>query len=150
LPLGFLLASFAVGGLSDRVGLRKPFILVLGLASGPVIYAVGTLPAAAVWPFVFVTGFCTIGVLTLVLTIPIELPETTMSVASAVGLISSVGNVSSFLMPTVVGQIRDMTGSFLWSVLLLAVLGEFMSILALPLTETGRKKTEKYRLSLRS
>jgi len=42
LPLGFLVASFGVGSLSDRVGLRKPFIIVLGLVSGPAIYAGNT------------------------------------------------------------------------------------------------------------
>lgn len=140
LPLGFIVASFAVGTLSDRVGLRKPFILVLGLISGPVIYAAGTLPAVFVWFFAFIAGFCTIGVLTLVLTIPIELKQTSFSVASSVGLISSIGNIGSFVVPTVVGQIKDVTGSFLWAVLLLAILGESMLILGLPITETGRKK----------
>ena len=140
LPLGFLVASLAVGALSDKVGLRKPFILGLGLVSGPVIYAAGTLPVPAAWFFAFIVGLCTIGVLTLVLTIPVELPQVNMSVASAVGLISSVGNLGSLFMPTIVGQIRDLTGSFVWSVLILAILGELMLILGLPLTETGRKR----------
>jgi MFS family permease len=140
LPLGFFVASFAVGSLSDRVGLRKPFILTLGLISGPAIYAAGTLQGPAVWFFAFVIGLCTIGVLTLVLTIPVELPQTSTLVGSAVSIISSTGNLGSFFMPTIVGQIKDVTGSFLWSVLILAVLGEFMLILGLPLTETGRKK----------
>lgn len=140
LPLGFLFASFAVGSLSDKVGLRKPFILALGLVSGPAIYAAGTLQGPAVWFFAFVIGLCTIGVLTIVLTIPVELPQTHVFVGSAVGLISSIGNLGSFFMPTVVGHMRDVTGSFLWSLLILAVLGELMLILGLPITETGRKR----------
>lgn len=140
LPLGFLVASFAVGALSDKVGLRRPFIIFLGLLSGPVIYATGVLRGPALWLFTFLIGFCTIGVLTIVLTMPVELPQTTTRVGSAVGLISSVGNLGSFFMPTMVGYIRDLTGSFLWSVLMLAILGEFMFILGLPLTETGGKR----------
>jgi len=140
LPLGFLFASFAVGSLSDKAGRRKPFILALGLVSGPAIYALGTLQGPVVWFFAFATGLCTIGVLTIVLTIPVELPQTALLVGSAVGLISSIGNVGSFFMPTVVGQIRDATGSFLFGVLILAVLGELMLILGLPITETGRKR----------
>jgi nitrate/nitrite transporter NarK len=140
LPLGFLVASFGVGSLSDKVGLRKPFIIVLGLVSGPAIYAAGTLQGPAVWFFAFVTGLCTIGVLTLVLTIPVELPQTALFVGSAVGIISSLGNLGSFFMPTVMGYIKDVTGSFLWSVVILAVLGELMLILGLPITETGRKR----------
>jgi len=143
LPLGFLVASFAVGSLSDKVGLRKPFILVLGLISGPVIYAMGTLQGPAVWFFAFIVGLCTIGVLTIVLTIPVELQQTAMLVGSAVGIISSIGNLGSFFMPTIVGHIKDVTESFLWSVIILAVLGEFMLILGLPLTETGRKRKKQ-------
>jgi len=140
LPLGFFVASFAVGALSDRVGLRKPFILILGLFSGPAMYATGMLQGPAVWFFAFVIGLCTIGVLTIVLTMPVELPQTATFVGSAVSVISSTGNLGSFFMPTVVGQIKDVTGSFFWSVIILIVLGELMLILGLPLTETGKKK----------
>jgi len=140
LPLGFLVASFGVGSLSDKVGIRKPFILVSGLVSGLAIYAAGTLQGSAVWFFAFLIGLCTIGVLTIVLTLPVELPQTAKFVGSAVGIISSIGNVGSFFMPTIVGYIKDVTGSFLGSMLLFAVLGELMLILGLPLTETGRKR----------
>ncbi len=140
LPFGFLIASLTVGFLSDRAGLRKPFLLVLGLVSGPAIYALGPLLGPAEWIVTFIVGFSTIGVLTLILTIPIELAPTASMVASAVGLISSIGNIGSFLMPTVVGQIRDQTGSFTLAVLLLSVIGESMLILSLPVTETGRKR----------
>ncbi len=144
LPLGFLIASFAIGIMSDKAGLRKPFILVLGLFSGPVIFAVGTFPPSSVWFVAFVTGLCTVGILTLVLTIPVELQETKASVASAVGLITSAGNLGSFIIPPVVGQIRDITGSFLWAVLLLALLGELIFVLGLPIAETGRKGKGKF------
>jgi len=143
LPLGFLFASFTVGFLSDKVGLRKPFILVLGLVSGPAIYAAGTLQEPAVWFFAFLIGLCTIGVLTIVLTIPVELHQTATFVGSAVGIISSIGNIGSFFMPTIVGHIKDVTESFFWSVLILAVLGELMLILGLPTTETGRKRKKQ-------
>jgi MFS family permease len=140
LPLGFIFACFVVGSLSDRVGLRKPFILVLGLVSGPVVYAAGTLQGLGVWFFAFVLGVCSIGVLTLVIAMPVEHKQTAVFVGSAVGLISSFGNLGSFFMPTVMGFVKDVTGSFLWSVLILAVFGELMLILGLPLTETGTKR----------
>jgi nitrate/nitrite transporter NarK len=143
LPLGFIFACFVVGSLSDRVGLRKPFILVLGLVSGPVVYAAGTLQGLGVWFFAFVLGVCSIGVLTLVIAMPVEHKQTAVFVGSAVGLISSFGNLGSFFMPTVMGFVKDVTGSFLWAVLILAVFGELMLILGLPLTETGRKKLKQ-------
>jgi len=139
LPFGFLTSSLAIGSLSDKAGLRKPFILILGLISGPAILTAGTVFGPAEWIFAFLVGFTTIGVLTLVLTIPIESASTVSMVASAVGLISSMGNIGSFLMPTVVGQIRDITGSFTLAIYLLALIGELMAVLGLLLTETGRK-----------
>lgn len=140
LPVGFLVASFTVGVMSDRIGLRKPFILVLGLVSGPVVFAAGTLHASVAWFLALIIGLCTMSVLTLVLTISIELEQTKESLASAVGLITSVGNLGSFIIPTMAGQIKDVTGSFLGAVLLLAILSEFMFVLGLPIAETGRKK----------
>jgi len=140
LPLGLFVASFAVGALSDKIGLKKPFILFLGLVSGPAIYATGVVSGPVLWFSAFFVGFCTIGVLTIVLTMPAELPQTAALVGSTVGLVSSIGNLGSFFMPTIVGYIRDLTGSFSWSMLILAILGELMLILGLPLTETGRKK----------
>jgi cyanate permease len=139
LPLGFFAASFIVGALSDKVGLRKPLILLLGLIAGPAIYFIGILQGPVIWFFAFIAGFCTIGVLVLVLAIPVELPQTAAIVGSAVGLISSIGNLGSFFMPTIVGYVRDAAGSFFWSLFLLSMLGEFMLILGLPLTETGKK-----------
>ncbi len=140
LPLGFIFASFVVGSMSDRIGLRKPFILVLGLVAGPVVYAAGTLLGPWVWLFAFILGLCSIGVLTLVVTMPVEHRQTAMFVGSAVGIISSFGNLGSFFMPTVMGFIKDVTGSFFWSVIILAAFGELMLILGLQLTETGTKK----------
>ena len=140
LPLGFFVASFGVGSLSAKIGLRKPFILLLGLASGPVIGAIGVLHGPGLWISAFLAGFCTIGVLAVLLAMPVEHPLMANSLGSAVGLITSVGNVGSLLMGTLVGQIRDVTGSFLWAMLVLAILGESMLIIGLPLSETGRKK----------
>jgi nitrate/nitrite transporter NarK len=139
LPLGFFVASTSVGTISDRLGLRKPFLLVLGLLSGPAIYLAGTVFGPALYIAAFITGFCTVGILTLTLAIPIELPRLSSRLSSAFGLISSLGNASSFLLPTVVGQIKDATGTFFLAILMLAIVGECMFALGLALRETGRK-----------
>ncbi|MGQ9551574.1 MAG: MFS transporter [Candidatus Bathycorpusculaceae bacterium] len=138
-PLGFFAASTSVGTFSDRLGLRKPFVLVLGLVSGPAIYLTGTIFGPALYVAAFLMGFCTVGVLTLTLAIPIELPRLSSHLSSALGLISSLGNASSFLLPTAVGQIKDATGTFFPAILMLAIVGECMFALGLALQETGRK-----------
>ena len=140
LPLGFLISSPSVGTLSDRIGLRKPFIWVLGLITGPAIYLTGTASDATLWASAFITGFSTVGILTLVLTMPIELKETAPYVATAVGIISSVGNVGSLVMPVLVGLIKDLTGSFLPAIVMLAIVGESSFLLGLLIKETGMRK----------
>ncbi|MGB9854465.1 MAG: hypothetical protein ACPLRY_06655, partial [Candidatus Bathyarchaeales archaeon] len=106
------------------------------------------LSETALWFSAFLVGICTVGVLMIVLAIPVELPQTWPLVGSAVGLITSFGNLGSFFMPTLVGYLRDVTGSFFLGVLLLSFLGGSMLILGLPLTETGRKRLKGAALKL--
>lgn len=139
LPLGFLTASLLVGMLSDYVGLRRPFILFLGLISGLSLLAVERTLGPPLLVATFMTGFCTTGVLTLVLMISAELPEVARCVASATGIISSLGNISSFVMPTVVGYIKDITGSFFPAMIVITVITEMTLILGLMIKETGTR-----------
>ena len=141
LPLGFLLAGPMVGTLSDRVGLRRPFLWILGLVSGPSILAIALLSDVPLWITILVAGFCTASIVTLVLVIPTELPEVARLVASSVGLISSFGNIGPFLFPIAVGYLKDTTGSFLPAMVMLAVIAEITLILGLLMRETGRKGT---------
>jgi cyanate permease len=139
LPIGFLVSAIVISAFSDKVDLRKPFILLMGAVSGPVIYLAGTVSGSVAYVMAFLVGLCTVGVLTLVLAVPVEMPRLSPFLSSALGVISSVGNAGSFLLPTLVGQIRDVSGTFLLSMLVLAVVGEGMFALGLMLPETGRK-----------
>ena len=142
MPLGFLLAGPTIGTFSDRVGLRRPFVWILGLVSGPAILAMAISSDIALWAAIFLAGFCTTGSLTLVLIIPTELPEVAHLVASSVGLISSLGNIGPFLFPIAVGYLKDTTGSFLPAMVMLAVIAEITLILGLLMRETGRKQRQ--------
>ena len=138
LPVGFLVSALAVSAFSDKLGLRKPFILLMGLVSGPVLFLAGTMSGPFAYVAGFLVGLCTVGVLTLVLAVPVELPRLSPFLSSALGVVSSVGNAGSFLLPTLVGQLRDVSGTFLLSMVVLAVVGEGMFVLGLMLPETGR------------
>jgi len=140
LSLGFLLAGPTVGTLSDKVGLRKPFLWILGLVSGPAILAIALFSDAPLWVTIFVAGFCTAGIVTLVLVIPTELPEVARLVASSVGLISSLGNIGPFLFPIAVGYLKDITGSFLPAMVMLAIIAETAVVLGVFMRETERKR----------
>jgi cyanate permease len=139
LPLGFLISAITVGAFSDKLGLRKPFVLLMGVVSGPVLYLAGTMFGTAAYVVAFLVGLCTVGVLTLVLAVPVEMPRLSPFLSSAFGVVSSVGNLGSFLLPTLVGQLRDVSGTFLLSMVVLAVVGEGMFALGLLLPETGRR-----------
>lgn len=139
LPLGFLVASLTIGISSDRVGLRKPFIWILGLVSGPAILAIEKSQGFPLWVTVFVSGFCTIGVLTLVLLILAELPEAAGFVASATGWVSSLANIGSVIMPTVAGYVKDVTGSFLPAVIMIVIVAEMTLILGFVIKETDKR-----------
>ena len=139
LPIGFLISAITVGAFSDKLGLRKPFILVMGAVSGPVLYLAGTMLGGGAYAAAFLVGLCTVGVLTLVLAVPVEMPRLSPFLSSAFGIVSSVGNAGSFLLPTLMGQLRDASGTFLLSMIVLAVVGEGMLALGLMLPETGRK-----------
>jgi AAHS family 3-hydroxyphenylpropionic acid transporter len=139
LPIGFLVSAITVGAFSDKLGLRKPFILIMGAVSGPVLYLAGTMVGGGAYAAAFLVGLCTVGVLTLVLAVPVEMPRLSPFLSSALGIVSSVGNAGSFLLPTLVGQLRDVSGTFLLSMIVLAVVGEGMLALGLMLPETGRR-----------
>jgi len=139
LPAGFLFSAIVIGYYSDKLGLRKPFVLVMGAVSGPVVFFTGTMIGLPVYVTAFLSGLCTVGVLTIILAIPVEAPNLSRSLSSVLGIVASVGNLGSFLLPTVVGQLRDVSGTFLLSMLMLAIVGEGMLILGLFLPETGRK-----------
>jgi nitrate/nitrite transporter NarK len=140
LPAGFLFSALAVSALSDKLQVRKPFILVMGFVSGPVLFLTGTVMGVALNAAAFLVGFCTVGVLTLVLAVPVEMPSLSHSLSSVMGIVASFGNLGSFLLPTLVGQLRDVSGTFLLSMLVLAIVGEGMLALGLLLPETGRKR----------
>jgi nitrate/nitrite transporter NarK len=139
LPAGFLFSAIVVGAFSDKLGLRKPFVLVMGAASGPAVFLTGVAAGLPVYMMAFLAGLFTVGVLTIILAIPVETPMLSRSLSSVLGIMASVGNLGSFVLPTLVGQLRDVSGTFLLPMLMLAVVGEGMLALGLLLPETGRK-----------
>jgi len=143
MPAGFLASTIVVGAFSDKMGLRKPFVLIMGATSGPVLFLTGTFAGLQVYIMAFLSGLCTVGVLTIILSIPIETPNLSANLSSVLGIVASVGNLGSFLLPALVGHLRDISGTFLLPMLMLAFVGEGMLALGLLLPETGRKPETK-------
>jgi cyanate permease len=141
-PLGFLLSGPIIGTLSDNLGLRKPFIWILGATSIVFMLLIPYTIQTPLWISILIVGFTLSGILTLVLIIPTEHPELSELVGGAVGLISSIGNVGSFLFPIAVGFLIDTTGSAAPPLIFLAAISGIAVILSLTVRETGKAKRQ--------
>ena len=137
LPLGFLIASPVIGTLGDRFS-RKRLILILGLFSGPAIFLIGLDLSISIWVAPCLAGFFLMGVMTIAFMIPVDHPKLSPYVASVVAIISSLANLGSFILPVMVGYTRDLTGSFVLALLVLAILGEITVLLALAMKENAK------------
>ncbi|MEM3653755.1 MAG: MFS transporter, partial [Candidatus Bathyarchaeia archaeon] len=142
LPSGFFIAGLSIGIASDKLGLRKPFIIVLGLISSLFLSLLILDLKILTWIIVLLIGFSLSGILTIVLIIPTEHLKIKKFVGSSVGIVSSIGNFGSFLFPIITGLLIDITNSFIASIVFLASIPVFASILGLTLEET-RKKSDQ-------
>ncbi|MGP3668258.1 MAG: MFS transporter [Candidatus Bathyarchaeota archaeon] len=143
LPLGFLLSGLSVGALSDKVGLRKPFLWMLSLTTIPSIILIPQLSQIPLWIVILTAGFTLSGILTLVLIIAAEHPETSNFVGGAAGLIYSIGNTGSFLFPVIVGWLIDVTWSPYPPLLVLATIAGTTLTLNIAIMETGKTKHQQ-------
>ena len=129
LPLGFFLAGPVVGWISDRFPNRKNTIILLGLLAAASTLGINYAPFPVLLFCLFLSGFTTIGVLTITLALPAEQENFSSSIGTVVGLISSLGNVGPLVMPVVFGLLIDLTGSFHASVFFVAALSGITFIL---------------------
>ncbi|MDS0476519.1 MFS transporter [Natrinema sp. 1APR25-10V2] len=122
-----LVAANVVGVLTipavaDRFGVRRTALMVCGLVaalgiSGVVASGVGLLLLGSI----LVTGFGFGGLSPLIRAIPPELEGIGARLTgTAVGFIFAVGEIGGFLGPVLVGALRDLTGSYVPGLLVLA------------------------------
>lgn len=146
LPLGFLISALTVGVVSDRLGVRRPFIITLGLIGGLSLSTLAFDLKGVLWILALIAGFSLSGILTMVLTVPAGVPKVKEVVGTSIGIISSIGNLGTFIFPMVVGFLMDKTSSLLAPITFLAAAPFSASMLGIALQETGRK--EKIRMSI--
>ncbi len=135
LPLGFFLAGPAVGLFSDKFHNTRTTVALLGIVSAAAIVGVNYAPFPLLLLCIFVAGFATMGVLTIILAIPTHHQRLAPFAASVVGLISSLGNLMSLTMPVLFGYLIDVTGTFQASLFTLAALAGVMLIVSSRMSE---------------
>jgi cyanate permease len=121
LPFGFFFAGPLVGWVSDRLKDRKKLVLLLGVFSAASISGINYAPLPYLPLGIFLAGFSTMGVLTIILAVPAETQRFSSSIGTVIGLISSLGNLGPMIMPVVFGWLIDLTGAFQASVFFVAL-----------------------------
>ena len=146
LTLGFVTGNLFLPILSDKIGLRKPFVFVGAIIGGAVLYLSWlAAPGPGVWVLAYLGGTIVGGAPPVLFSVPAELPEIGEAcVGGASGIIVSSMNAGGFVLsflvtsPIMAAQTNAAyTSGFLVSVLALIV----VAVPALFLTETGRRKS---------
>lgn len=133
-----VVAGILVPLVSDRVGLRRPVILVATVVAALSMAGVAFISGPALWLLAPLVNLALSGVYPLLMVMPVELAEIGPSRAgNAIGLIQAIGHAGGFVGPLAVGYFLDTTGSFLPGLILLTVLLVVMAGLSQVLRETG-------------
>ncbi len=129
LPLGFFLAGPIIGLTLDKFRNRKMLLASLGIIAAASIAGINYAQFPLLTLFIVLSGFATIGVLTISLTVPVEHKRLSASLASVVGVTSSLSNLGPFLLPIVFGLLIDVTGTYHVSILVVAAFAGLAFIL---------------------
>jgi MFS family permease len=145
MTLGFVTGNLFLPVLSDRIGLRKPFVFTGAIIGAALLYISWLLaPGAGVWVLAYLGGTIVGGAPPVLFSVPAELPEIGEAyVGGASGLIVSSMNAGGFLLSVLItspimaaGTIAAYTTGFLISMIFLGSI----AVPALFLTETGKRK----------
>ena len=134
------IAGSALGSaLPTRFPRRRPFLITAGVLLP--IFAVGCFAVNS--PLLLLVSIPIFGILgwvfmPIVFTIPMELPGVTAErVGVTIGIVLSVGNLSGFVAPLLVGYLRDRTGNYLLGFAICALGGLGLAAAGYLMPETG-------------
>ena len=136
-------AVFFIPRLAYRLGLRKPFLWIPGIALALVAWAATRADLTASWPIMALVGFALETRFVTIMALPVELMPRE-SVGTASGLILSVGLAGGIIGSFVGGRVLDLTGNLDLVLIALIALSVAASILAFRIPETGPKGRANY------
>jgi sugar phosphate permease len=129
--------SFITPMISDRVGLRKPFIWAMSIAAAVALYFTGTTMGPPLWVSAIVYGFLIGSMAPIILAMPVELMGASFS-ATAGGFTLVGGYFGAMIAPWLTGYFSTATGSFLPVVIMCTALTSIEAVCGLMLKETAR------------
>ncbi len=133
--LSALPATLVVPWLSDRRGVRRPFLAASGVVLGLAIAGVLVAPDAAIG-WMIIGGMAIGAMFTLTLTLPVDIGDRPVDVAGLAAVMLAGGYVVAAFSPAMLGWVRDLTGSFAVSLGALSVI----ALLQLPLVRVLPKR----------
>ncbi len=111
--------SLLVPWLSDHVGGRRPWLVVVGAAY--LLSNVGFVEfSGAAWLWAVLAGAASAGMFSLVLTLPLDLEHDARTVGAMVGMMLGLGYAIGATSPLLLGAVRDATGTFTGSLWIVA------------------------------
>jgi len=136
--LAAIVANILIPRLSDRIGRRKPFIIIFGICTALFIYMVSVLDGTMLWVSLAMLGFSLGAYTPLIFVIPLEMEGVGRElVGTASGLIFCIGNIGGAVIAPVAGNLIESSGSYGPSTTLFVVLALFIAIFSIPMRETG-------------
>lgn len=139
--LGTTVVFNILGGiLSDKVGKRKPFLIISSVVFGIGILTLATLKGLPLILALVITGAALGTIAPVLMTVPVELEEIGPALsATAFGLIFMIGNTGGAFGPILSGKLMDLAGSHWAGFIFMAVALIVAAGCALPLKETGKR-----------
>jgi len=128
--------------LSDRLGLRKPFLWGPLLVLSPITYFLGTTTEPYIWIVAAIFGICQYGIWASLYILPVEFVDRRL-IGSAIGTILSIGYVGSLIGPWLMGYLKDITGFFDVGAIILAVGVGISLAIGFLIPETGRRSSRR-------
>ena len=118
---------------------RRPFLVVGGL--GIPLFAAGAAALDApllLYPSILLLGVVGWVFMPVVFTIPMEIPGMNPArVGIAVAMVLGAANLAGFVVPLLVGYLRDVTGSFTLGLAIACALAPLLAVCAWAMPETG-------------
>lgn len=143
IPWFMIPGSFIIPIISDKIGLKKPFIWALSLIAGITLYIIGTTTDTTLWASVIIYGFLIGGMAPIILAMPVEIVGPQHS-ATAGGFMLTGGYLGAMIAPWLAGHLKAATNSFHPALILCVALTEVDVILGLMLKEEKANKTNPY------
>ncbi len=138
LSLGNMAGVFGVPILSDRLGLRRPFLWVFSGVSALAVFLLIVTPPIAAWIILPILGLAAAGPFTMGFVLPADLVDYSY-LGSASGIVLSVGWLGIGYGSWLAGFLRDLSGTFYTTLIALIVSSLVVVALAFLLPETGRR-----------